>query len=460
MSTQVGSDLWTWRELCQATGTSIDHGPNIQHISIDSRSVSNGDLFIALSGKARPEFNIHESSGRDGHEFIESACNNGAVAALIHQSVESQVPVLLVKESLDALWQMARFRREQLACPVIALTGSSGKTTLKSFLLSALGHEPINNSFNNHIGVPLSIANTRKDASSAIFEVGTNHPGEIEQLTKLIKPNIALVLNVSNAHIGNFSNQEQLKEEKLSIGSGLTEDGTLIVNQDLKDAAKRLYPQAHVLSFGQKEDAEVQYSVDSDELYCEIKTPFETLEYSIPGGGQHRAETLCAAAAVLHSMGESLDKLNHLSVDLPPGRGQTFIVNNIRLIDESYNANPASMRQCLRHLIKFKKGRRIAIVGDMNELGPRSQALHYSLVPLLNQLDGVICIGKNMYTSVVPELANCWISFETIDGVIEYCCNALDPSDNVLIKGSNTVFWTNQFVSHLRSALETQVGSS
>ena len=290
------STIWTWSDLCEALSLDQVEGPEIQGVSIDSRLIEQRELFVALSGKPRPEFNVLEDSGRDGHDFIASAVNRGAAGVLAQRNHGSDVPTLHCDDTLIGLWDLARYRRTQINGKVVAVTGSSGKTTLKSFLSQALECPGSEGSLNNHIGVPLSISRTSKHSRMAVFEIGTNHPGEIAPLSKLARPNVALVLNVLNAHIGNFENFEALREEKLSIGEGIEQDGCLIVHEDLIEVARVRFPDVDVLTYGLSENADYRYRmIDID--HVEISTISERIE--IPGGGEHRAATMCATAAVL-----------------------------------------------------------------------------------------------------------------------------------------------------------------
>ena len=445
--------LWTWSELCEALELDQISGPQIEGVCIDSRTIKEGELFVALSGKPRPEFNVLEDSGRDGHDYIAAAVREGAGGVLAHRTHGSSIPTLHCRDTLDGLWDLARYRRNQIDGNIVAVTGSSGKTTLKSFLSQALDCAASEGSLNNHIGVPLSMARTPKDASKSVYEIGTNHPGEIAPLSRLARPHVAVVLNVLNAHIGNFANLDALREEKLSIGEGNEPAGCLIVYEDLKEPAKARYPNLDVRTYGQSTDADYRFDmVDIDQV--EISTLRQHLP--IPGGGEHRATTLCATAAVLDVLGESAEKLATISAELPPGRGRTFNVNGIRVIDESYNANPESMRKCLGHLSSQRGGRRVAIVGEMAELGEQTEELHASLVSELNNVDGVISVGRAMNLHAYERLESHakWGAFEDIEGLIAFCVDTLKPNDIVLVKGSNTVFWTRNFVSDLIKALD------
>ena len=445
--------LWTWSDLCEALALDQSNGPEIRGVSIDSRTIEEGELFVALSGKPRPEFNVFEDSGRDGHDYIASAVRQGAGGVLAQRTHGSDIPTLLCDDTLTGLWDLARYRRSQVIGKIVAITGSSGKTTLKSFLSQALACEASEGSLNNHIGVPLSIVRTSKLASRAVYEIGTNHPGEIAPLSELACPNVAVVLNVLNAHIGNFADLDALREEKLSIGEGVEPNGSLIVHEDLKERARSRYSNLDIRTYGQSKEADVRYQMDGINQ-VQISTLHRPV--AIPGGGEHRAATLCATAAVLDVLGESAEKIYAISAELPPGRGRTFNVNGIRIIDESYNANPESMRKCLEHLARQQGGRRVAIVGEMAELGERGADLHSSLVNDLNQLDGVISVGSAMNENAYEQLDSHakWGAFENVDGLTEFCVDTLKSNDIVLVKGSNTVFWTRNFVPNLIKALD------
>ena len=444
--------MWTWAELTGALKLDQGQGPAIHGVSIDSRTIERGDLFVALSGEARPQFNIFEDSGRDGHDYIAAAVRQGAGGVLAHRKHGMDVPTVYCEDTLDGLWDLARYRRSQLEGNVVAVTGSSGKTTMKSFLSQALECGGSEGSFNNHLGVPLSIVRTSKDVNRAVYEIGTNHPGEIAPLSKLARPHVAVVLNVLNAHIGNFANFEALREEKLSIGEGVEAGGCLVVHEDLLDSANIRFPTLDVRTFGQTASSDYRYEMSAND---EVTLTTLDENVTIPGGGEHRAATLCATAAVLDVLGESAAKLHTISEELPPGRGRSFDVVGVRIIDESYNANPESMRKCLEHLARQVGRRRIAIVGEMAELGEQTAKLHASMVPALNALDGVISVGRAMndYSYEALESRIKWGAFADVEGLATFCKGLFKPNDIVLVKGSNTVFWTRDFVPDLISVL-------
>lgn len=450
--------LWTAEELEAALGVSLSNDwkdVRIDGISIDSRTIREGDLFVALSGKARPMFNDFVDTGRDGHDFIDDAITAGAAGCLTDRKVDSHGPYITCEDTLAGLWNLARFRRTELDGKVIAVTGSSGKTTFKSFLQQALACAANEGSLNNHIGVPFSLARTPKSAEHAVFEIGTNHPGEIQRLAELVNPDIAVVLNVKNAHIGNFGSESALLDEKLSIGEGVRSGGTLIVHEDLYELARGRFPDLIVKDFGPSGTAWMIHEDMGDEE-VNLRSEDEMLRCRIPGGGQHRASTLAATATVIRVLGMEILHVLRIGSELPAGRGRWSVVQGIRIVDESYNANPDSMRQCLLHLANSTAESRIAIIGDMAELGEDSAELHRSLVPILNQLDGVICVGETMRSEVAPKLDNGVLlgTFANPNGLIGFCKETLQPGFRVLVKASKGVFWDYQFVEKLTEALQ------
>ena len=455
----VESGLWLAEELAAALNISLPEAWGdmpVDGLSIDSRTTNNADLFIALSGKPRPEFNDFVDTGRDGHDFLENAISAGAVGCLVDRQIELPGRFLTCSDTLDGLWDLGRFRRAQLDVPVIAVTGSSGKTTLKSFLEQALDCDTSEGSLNNHIGVPLSLARTPKSAEYGVFEIGTNHPGEICRLARLVQPDIAVVLNVKNAHIGNFASEGALRHEKLSIGDGVRDGGSLIVHEDLFEEARNRFPQLVVRRFGTSKSAWLRHKdlgANNVELICGENS----LTTRVPGGGEHRANTLAATAAVLSVLDLPLKRVFQIENEMPAGRGRQIQVGGICIVDESYNANPDSMQQCLIHLRNSAAKRRLAIVGDMAELGDATGKLHRSLVPVLNQLDGVICVGETMQTNVVPYLDERVQlgSFTDPDGLVEFCTELLRSGGEVLVKSSKRLLWDYKFIDKLTDALQS-----
>lgn len=447
------SPLWSWRELCVALGLQIESGPDISGIDFDSRTIGPNELFLALPGDPGPRFNVLQRTDRDGHDFVHSAQANGAVGALVHREIDSQIGLLKVPNTIDALWQIARYRRDQFQAPVIAVTGSSGKTTLKSFLTQALNAFATTGSYNNYIGAPLSMALTPKEATSAVIEIGTNHTGEIAPLAKVVGPDVAVVLNVLPVHIGNFRSIDELRTEKLSIAEGLKPDSTFVVHESLLDFVVPRRGMS-LLSFGTTSRAAVRVT-SIDGRICEISFKDQSTVVEIPGGGLHRAETVAAAGAVLVALGESLERLSAITDELPLGRGNIISIDPVTVIDDSYNANPLSVRAALENLLQ-QDGRKIAVIGQMNELGEDSERYHQQLAPVANLVDAVYCIGNETLplheALIVPKRF-----FETADSELEAdLVNFMQEGDTVLVKGSHSVFWEVDFVNRLENALRSK----
>ena len=452
------SALWTYRELTDALGLPAEDGPDVTGICIDSRRIAPGDLFVALPGDPGPRFQATSRSDRDGHDFAADAARKGAAAVLVHRPGEYGVPTMLVEDTLDALWALAGAARRRLRCPVVAVTGSSGKTTFKTFAAKALDGFAADGSLNNHIGVPLSLALTPADVRAAVYEIGTNHPGEIEPLAKLVVPDMAVVLNVHPAHIENFGSLEAIRREKVSIAKGLTPLRVLVRPTHIAaDFAGR-----HV-TFGDSPDADVRCLGLRDEgRAVALGVGDGRAEFPVPGGGLHRAMSVCAVGAVLRALalplGWGLERLADVSV--PPGRGNHLVVGGVTIVDESYNANPASMAATLTAFCEEAGGRRVAVLGDMRELGDEAPRYHAELAPLCAGLDGVFCVGAHMRLlhDALPAAKRLGCAEQADDAFVSRCAQALAPGDRVLVKASNGVLWAAGFVDRFAAALRVRQG--
>ena len=450
--------LWRWLELCQALSLPNSNGPEVTGVGIDSRRIQPGELFVALKGDPGPRFNASSRSKRDGHDFVAQALERGAAGALVHEDLALDAPLLRVEDTLDGLWALARRRRKALRGEVVAVTGSSGKTTAKSLLGAALGAFAIPGSLNNHLGVPLSLANTPAGARAAVFEIGTNHPGEIEMLSRLVRPTTALVLNVHPAHIEFFSDIDALRKEKLSIYKGLERNGCLIVEESI--ARDELPAALQVLTFGEGEGAHCRL-LRCAGLRADYRLAGRELRSRVPGGGRHRALSLGAVLCVLHALGRNLQDACDLPDSLlPSGRGNERRCAGLWLIDDSYNANPVSMRAALLNLggrsgRGGEVGRKIAVLGEMLELGADSAAHHEALAPACAGIDRIVAVGAGMeplWRKLPAEQRWLWRS-RADDELMRRLLAELRGGDLVLLKGSNRVFWSVGFASRLGDAL-------
>jgi UDP-N-acetylmuramoyl-tripeptide--D-alanyl-D-alanine ligase len=446
--------LWSWTDIVRAAEGrgSIEAGPDISGIVIDSRLASAGDLFIALTGDPGPRFNAGYRSDRDGHDFVVAAAGNGAVAALVHRPVQVDVPQIQVADTLDGLWSIGRAARARFHQPVVAVTGSSGKTTCKAMLQAALHGFATQGSLNNHLGVPLSLARTPSTATYAIYEIGTNHPGEIGPLSQLVQPDVAIVLNVHPAHAENFASRADIEKEKLSISNGLTPGSTLIVEESLAP------PDGHwrIVRFGTGPSSDVQL-VEHQGERAVYEVFGERLTASIPGGGGHRAMTLAAVLAACKVLDADFDSALHMDDEIvPAGRGTTITAGGVTLVDDSYNANPASMRASLETFQAQPASRHIAVLGEMLELGDASVEHHRDLASACGGLDAVFCVGDGMRAlhealSSEQQAGHFMVADETLLSALRAFVN---DGDRVLIKGSNRVFWTRGFTKSLAAQLD------
>ena len=462
MSGGANPILWTYPELAVALGQASAAGSDISGIGIDSRQIAPGDLFVALKGDPGPRFTATSRSNRDGHDFIADAVAKGAAAVLAHRAGSYGAPTLLVEDTLDGLWQLGRAARQRLAGPVVAVTGSSGKTTAKGFLAAALDGFATAGSLNNHIGVPLSLARAPRQATAAVVEIGTNHPGEIGPLARLAAPDVAVLLNVGPAHIENFGSLDAIRREKAAIAGGLGSGGTLV-----RAASVAVDFPGRTITFGAAEEAADVRLLGVGEgpgegAVAELATASGTIAAPVPGGGMHRAQSVAATAAVLLALDLPLARLDRLAVlAVPRGRGNTLEAGGVMIVDESYNANPASMAATLRAFAggaEKVRGRRIAILGDMLELGDDAPAYHAALAQHCTGISGVFCVGERMGAlyDALPSAQRLSQASAASDALAARCARILQPGDAVLVKGSNGIFWAAGFVAALAAALQRE----
>lgn len=353
-----------------------------RNVVTNSQEVGPGDLFVALIG------------ARDGHEFVEAAVAAGATGVVVSRDVETPtgVEVYQVEDTLAALREMAFQNRAASAADVFAITGSVGKTTTKDVLvhvLNALGRKTIGSpkSFNNHLGVPLTLLMLRHDGvQDLISEVGTNHPGEIADLVGLIRPRAAMVTNIGHAHLGNFVSRVALADEKASIYKAVADDGVWFVNADdalLNGAVSRLTKSAdtRVITYGTRDGADVRATnvvVDEHGTSGELIVDGSVVPFTIPLIGKHFAVTAAAVVAVAIERGLSATHAAAALASFPGSVGRASVTQHgsLRVIDDSYNGSPDSMLAALETIASLPEQRRIAVLGEMRELGDWSAAMH------------------------------------------------------------------------------------
>ena len=444
--------LWTKDEAQKATGGKA-FGPawEAHGVSIDSRSVEKGDLFVALTGP-----------NHDGHAYVAKALEAGAAAALVHvipEGLDETAPLLLVDDTLEGLRALGAAARARSSAKIIGVTGSVGKTSSKEMLklaLEAAGptHASVG-SFNNHWGVPLSLARMPRDAAFAVFEMGMNHPGEITPLTTLVRPHIAIITSVEAVHMEYFASTAEIAAAKAEIFDGVGAGGIAILPRDNRHFAT-LKREAEakglsVQSFGSHIDAGARLldcAVDPAETVVFALFGDQALSYRVGVSGRQWAmnslAVLKAAAAAGVPLADAAKALGQMQA--PKGRGQrrklAWAEGSVELIDESYNASPVSMRAAIATLAAAKPGkggRRSAALGDMLELGEASTSLHAGLAEAVVErgIDIVFTAGPLMLSlhEALPSALR-GLHAATADALAPLLAEALKSGDVVMIKGS------------------------
>lgn len=451
--------LWTSEALVAGMdGRPLGPMPEgISGISIDSRSLQPGDAFFAIKGEVM-----------DGHDFATAAIKAGAGVLVVAEGKLPSLgrltaPIIVVEDVLAALEKLGVAARARSAAKIIAVTGSAGKTTTKEALrhvLSAVGKVHASaQSFNNHWGVPLTLARMPVDCDYAVFEIGMNHPDEIRPLVKMVRPHVAIVTMIAAAHLGFFRNLDEIARAKAEIFEGLEPDGAAVLNRDdgrwkLLDKMAHAAGVEHVYGFG--ENARSTFKLVKCELHADhtditARIGGHEVTARVGAPGRHMVQNVLAVLGAAHLVGADLDRAALALADLTAerGRGKRHVLRHpggpITLIDESYNANPASMGAAMALLNATPvtgEGRRIAVLGDMLELGDHSAKLHAALADLI--------VGSGTQTVFLggPEMR---ALAERLPGEIktEYRAGAeelkpvllaaLKPGDVVMIKSSKGI---------------------
>lgn len=457
--------LWTSISAAAATGGHATQDWQASGVSIDTRTLNQGDLFIALSG---PNLN--------GHDFVNAAFHAGAAAALVER-VETlgSHPGLVVEDTMSAMSALGITARERSAARIAAVTGSVGKTGTKEALAHALSSQGITSfsqsNLNNHWGVPLSVARLPENAKYGIFEIGMNHPGEITPLTGLVRPHVAVVTAIASAHREFFDSVEAIARAKGEIFTSI-DGGIAVINRDTeyfsllstmaKDAGA-----ASIVSFGEHLDANIRLVECLPSGFgSSIKARWqnELISYEVSQPGVHWAHNSLAVLATADALGAEIHGAAEALATLPPmqGRGALHVIpwgsGTIKLIDDSYNASPESMSAALKTLGSLRPcgGRRVAIMGDMLELGDTSRSAHLALNEHIerNNIDTVFLAGTEM--TALTEVLNknqIGATADTADALLPAVLSGLRAGDIVTIKASNGI-GLNRIVSAL-TALET-----
>ncbi|MDE1173437.1 MAG: UDP-N-acetylmuramoylalanyl-D-glutamyl-2,6-diaminopimelate--D-alanyl-D-alanine ligase [Parvibaculaceae bacterium] len=447
------SILWTANTVLAAVGgEATGRGWTVSGISIDSRTLEKGDLFVALDGE-----------NADGHVYVARAFANGATAALVSRPTDEMRalgPLVIVPDVLEALNALGRAARARSLAKVVAVTGSVGKTSTKEALrlvFEAQGrtHASVA-SYNNHWGVPLSLARMPASTEYAVFEIGMNHEGEITPLTQLVRPHVAIVTTVEAVHLAHFSSIDAIARAKAEIFTGIEPDGTAILNADnphldLLTREARAAGVEHILTFGEETGADVRLEKVALLENCSCVTANidgVPVVYKVGVPGRHLVMNSLAVLAAVKAVGGdlALAAMALAQFAAPKGRGERHAIvtegKRILLIDESYNANPASMKAAIAALgqaIPKGRGRRIAVLGDMLELGPQAELHHARLAQALldARVDRLFAAGpltRHLYEAVPEHMrAHAAAASSTL---VPLLAESLRDGDVVMVKGS------------------------
>ncbi len=444
--------LWTWEALVAAAEGRPDGVPGIPiaGFSIDTRTIVPGEVFVALR------------DSRDGHAFVASAFARGAAAALVEMDyarMPADGALLRVAAPLEGLRGIARVARARTGARIAAVTGSVGKTGTKEALRACLARvgtvHAAEKSYNNHWGVPLTLARMPASARYGVFEIGMNHAGEITPLAELVRPHVAIVTTVEPVHLEFLGSLDAIAEAKAEIFAGLEPGGTAILNRDNAFfdllAARAREHGARIVSFGHNASADVRpevMSLDAEGSDIVVRIGERRIAYRLGAPGAHVAQNSLAVVAALDALGADTERAIGALEDLRPAKGRGSRVEfkvadgAILLIDESYNANPASMRSALSAMATVPRarfGRRIAVLGDMLELGPDSGRLHEDLKEPVDaaDVDLVFACGPDMqrlFAALPAARRGEW--GKTSQDILGPLLAAVRAGDVVMVKGS------------------------
>ena len=443
--------LWTSADIAAATGGVASGTFDVDTVTFDSREVIGGELFIALKGAAD-----------DGHRFVPSALQRGARGLLVSEAVDA--PHVRVADTTAALDTLGIAARARTAATIVGVTGSVGKTGVKEALRAALGraapeytHASVK-SYNNHTGVPLSLARMPADSRYGVFEMGMNHAGEIAHLTQLVRPHVAIVTWVASVHREFFASEAGIADAKGEIFAGLMPGGTAVIPYDnphrdrLIEHAKPYAGRIVTFGFGEGADVRaVDHALLPDCTSARAEVFGEMLIFKTGMAGRHWLNNALGVLAVVHAAGGDIALAGLALAELRdlPGRGSRHRVprgeGSAVVIDESYNANPASMAAALGVLggiTPERRGRRLVVLGAMGELGDGSADYHAGLAPVVEAagVERAILVGEGMRP--LAEVLRLRTSTALVDdaaAALALVVKELQPDDIVLIKGSNSM---------------------
>jgi len=413
------------------------HDVKVLSVGTDSRSIAKGQLFVGIKGE-----------NFDGNAFAMEAIKQGAAAALVTKVNTQAIPAVMVDNTRSALGELGRYWRDKFNLPLVAVTGSSGKTTVKemiSAIINAANGKVLSTrgNLNNDIGMPLTLLNMNKNHTHAVIEMGMNHEGEIRYLSKLAAPAIALVNNAGTAHIGELGSREAIARAKGEIFEGLADGGIAIINadDDFANYWKSLNKTRKVITFGLRNEADVTADIEAKHNYSAInlKTPSGQIQFKLNVLGEHNIHNALAASAVAVALGISNADVAHGLTNFSPVKGRLNWldgVNGAAVIDDTYNANPDSMKAAI-DVLSSQKGTQIFVMGDMAELGADAAEMHAEIGAYAKQKG----IAQLFTFGELSRLAsdNFGINaqhFDALEGLLDTLHRGMSKDVTVLVKGS------------------------
>ena len=451
----MSDPLWSQAALAKAFGAppSAPLGAAIEGVSIDTRTLAPGDLFFAIKGETS-----------DGHDYVARAFAAGAGACVVARARAGELaahgPVFAVDDSLRAMERLGVAARARTGARIVAVTGSVGKTSAKEMLRVALGHTGPTHasaaSYNNHWGVPLTLARMPQSSTFGVFEIGMNHPGEIAPLVAMVRPHVALVTTIAPVHIEHLGSIEAIAEAKAEIFNGVEPGGTIVINRDAPQFAllekRAILARRKVATFGADARADgrlLHFEPEGDGARVRASICGREISFAIGAPGLHMAQNAVGALLAVAALGADpeLAAAALAEFSAPKGRGARVALRaaggSFTLIDESYNANPASMRAALALLGATSPGvggRRIAVLGDMLELGAEAAQAHVGLAGDLarNNVDLLFCAGplmRGLFDAAPQAMRGTWA--ERSAEIKQCLFEAARGGDVVMVKGSN-----------------------
>ena len=428
-------------EIALATkGKVLGADVEINSVGTDSRAIESGQLFVALKGE-----------NFDGHDYAAQSLQQGACAVMVSQEVAS--PAVLVKDTRLALGDLSAYWRNKFSMPVVAITGSNGKTTVKEMLASILkvaaGDDAkvlaTQGNLNNDIGLPLTMLKIEQQHEYAVLEMGMNHRGEIRYLTKLAKPNVALVNNAGSAHIGELGSYEAIAEAKGEIFEGLAKDGIAIINADdvFADFWKKLAAQNKQMTFGLNQQANVsaRYQLNVMNSNIQMTTPIGNVNFDLPAPGEHNVRNALAAATAALALNVPLNKIAEGLTHFAGVKGRLQSKAGFagaKVIDDTYNANPLSMKAAI-DVLAGNQGTRIFVMGDMAELGDDAAEMHAEIGAYAKaaKIQTFYALGQ-----LTPEATKAFGAsgkhFESVETLVDALRKEMNSNVTVLVKGSRS----------------------